>query len=50
MDPRRGSVDVHNTQLKMFQFFPKQQQKIVTTKTNYEKNIEECIPENFEII
>jgi len=49
MDPRRGSVDVSKTQLKMFQHFPKQRQTIILTKTNKEKDIEELIPEKFEI-
>ena len=49
MDPRRGSVDVYKAQLKMFQHFPKQRQTIILTKTNKEKDIEELVPEKFEI-
>jgi len=49
MDIRRGSVDVSKAQLKMFQHFPKQRQTIILTKTNKEKDIEELIPDNFEI-
>ena len=49
MDPRRGSVDVSNTQIKMFQHFPKQRQTIILTKTNKEKDIEELIPAKFGI-
>jgi len=49
MDPRRGSVDVYKAQLKMFQHFPKQRQTIILAKTNKEKDIEELVPENFEI-
>ena len=47
-DPRRPSVGILNTQLKKFQqHFPKQT-RIITTKTNFEKDIEELIPKNFE--
>ena len=49
MDPRRGSVDVYKAQLKMFQHFPKQRQTIILAKTNKEKDIEELVPEKFEI-
>ena len=49
MDLRRGSVDVSKAQLKMFQHFPKQKQTIILTKTNKEKDIEELVPEKFEI-
>ena len=47
-DPRRPSVGILNTQLKQFQQnFPKQT-RIITTKTNFEKDIDELIPKNFE--
>ena len=47
-DPRRASVGILNTQLQKFQqHFPKQT-RIITTKTNFEKDIEELIPKSFE--
>ena len=47
IDIRRPSVGILNSQLKMIQHFPKQT-NITTTKTNFEKDIEELIPKNFE--
>ena len=46
-DPRRPSLGILNSQLKMFHNFPKQT-NIYTTKTNFEKDIEQLIPKNFE--
>ena len=47
LDPRRASVGILNSQSKMLQFLPKQT-KLFTTKTNFEKDIQELIPKNFE--
>ena len=46
-DPRRPSLGMLNSQLKMFHNFPKQT-NIFTTKTNFEKDIEQLIPKHFE--
>ena len=46
-DPRRSSLGVLNSQLKMLQGLPKNT-NIYTTKTNFEKDIEELIPKSFE--
>ena len=47
LNPRRSSVGQLNSQMKMLQSFPKQT-NIFTTKTNFEKDIEDIIPKNFE--
>jgi hypothetical protein len=49
IDPRRGSADLYEAKLKMFQHFPKQRQSIIVAKTNKEKDIEQLIPAKFEI-
>jgi hypothetical protein len=47
--PNIGSADLCNAKLKMLQYFPRQRQAIIVTKTNKEKDIEQLIPEKFDI-
>jgi hypothetical protein len=49
IDPKRGSADLCDAKLKMLQYFPRQRQAIIVTKTNKEKDIEQLIPEKFDI-
>ena len=46
-DPRRSSLGFLDSNLKILQGLPKQT-NIYTTKTNFEKDIEQLIPKNFE--